>query len=305
MSVEHIDDAIRLSETNLVSVPAAAAVTPSCHTLDVLSRAVKTDDGVKIDEPLTYPASLESDLNGMLKAAPGRKYYLFTLGAEEDGSLFGVTFTQWTGWSDEAMRYEVRTPSLVMGQKTFDQLAHVNQPALFVEGPKQFAVWNLLGGHGLIEASTAKQFLADRFALAPSAIEPNGTGFVDLKGRAADEVRYAPTAKLRLQVLKRDNYRCGVCGRSPRTNTDLELHLHHVRPWGTGGLTHELNLLTLCSTCHRGLPERRGYGHYERSFHDLVPGVAAAREPDRKAIAYRDSVLRYREKVARMTERPF
>ncbi len=33
----------------------------------------------------------------------------------------------------------------------------------------------------------------------------------------------------------------------------LELHVHHIRPWAEGGLTEIANLITLCGTCHRGL----------------------------------------------------
>ncbi|GAA2509715.1 HNH endonuclease signature motif containing protein [Winogradskya humida] len=264
-----------------------------------------TDDGIKINQPLTYPASLASDLSVMLEAASDRHYYQFTLGADEDGSLYSSAFTGWAGWTDDTMRYELREPSLVMGQQAFDQLVHLGQPALFVEGAQQFAVWNILGGHGLVEASTAEEFLVDQLLPSPSAIAPEGSGFVGLQGRPGQELRYAPTPKLRLQVLKRDMYRCRVCGRGPGTNTDLELHVHHVRPWGTGGLTHELNLLTLCSTCHRGLPARHGRDHYERSFHSLVPGAATIDRPSKAAIAYRDSVIRYRDKVEHLVERSF
>ena len=34
---------------------------------------------------------------------------------------------------------------------------------------------------------------------------------------------------------------------------DIELHVHHIVPWGNGGITEIENLVTLCSTCHDGL----------------------------------------------------
>ena len=67
------------------------------------------------------------------------------------------------------------------------------------------------------------------------------------------KLTHAPTKKLRMEVLKRDRVRCLICGRSPANNVDVELHLHHVIPWGVGGLTEEINLVTLCHTCHSGL----------------------------------------------------
>ncbi|WP_090804132.1 HNH endonuclease [Asanoa ishikariensis] len=102
-----------------------------------------------------------------------------------------------------------------------------------------------------------------------------------------------------MEVLTRDGFRCRACGRSPNDHVDLELHVHHIRPWGMGGLTHPLNLITLCNTCHRGLPARNGPDHYVRAFHDLVPRNTAGPEVERGAIQYRDAVLRYRECVVR------
>ena len=56
-----------------------------------------------------------------------------------------------------------------------------------------------------------------------------------------------------MRVLKRDEYRCRICGRKEADHVDVELHVHHVKPWAKGGLTVEDNLATLCHTCHKGL----------------------------------------------------
>lgn len=56
-----------------------------------------------------------------------------------------------------------------------------------------------------------------------------------------------------MQILKRDGRRCRICGRNPDNHVDLELHLHHIRPWEKGGVTDPKNLITLCHTCHSGL----------------------------------------------------
>jgi hypothetical protein len=260
---------------------------------------VPKDTGVKIDPSLTYPTSFAADIAGMLKTVPGRNYYQLTLGAEKAGSLYCSAYTHWVGWTDETERFELREASLVKGQQAFDQLYYIGQPALIVEGVWHFAVWNAVGGHGLVEKATADEFLPDRIRPSASAYAPEGSGFVGLKSRTELELQYAPTPKVRLRILKRDEFRCRVCGRSPKSNADLELHVHHIRPWGIGGLTHELNLLTLCSTCHRGLPGRKGRDHYDPSLHRLVPGQPSSNRATRAAIAYRDSVLRYRSEVRR------
>ena len=50
--------------------------------------------------------------------------------------------------------------------------------------------------------------------------------------------------KLRYEVLQRDNWRCQDCGR--REN----LEVHHKRMRSQGGDDSELNLITLCHSCH-------------------------------------------------------
>jgi hypothetical protein len=61
-----------------------------------------------------------------------------------------------------------------------------------------------------------------------------------------------PSLSLRFQVLKRDNFRCVACGRSPATVAGLVLEIDHIRPWSSGGRTIPSNLQTLCFDCNRG-----------------------------------------------------
>lgn len=63
--------------------------------------------------------------------------------------------------------------------------------------------------------------------------------------------REVPLA-LRYFILKRDNFRCVLDGRSPATERDLVLHVDHIVPWAKGGATIASNLRTLCSFCNLG-----------------------------------------------------
>lgn len=58
--------------------------------------------------------------------------------------------------------------------------------------------------------------------------------------------------KMRLAVLKRDGYKCVLCGRSPATHTGVTLHLDHIEPYANGGATAKGNLRTLCHECNLG-----------------------------------------------------
>lgn len=57
---------------------------------------------------------------------------------------------------------------------------------------------------------------------------------------------------LRYQVLKRDNFKCVLCGRSPATDPDVQLHVDHIVAFSLGGKTVPDNLRTACSDCNIG-----------------------------------------------------
>jgi hypothetical protein len=61
---------------------------------------------------------------------------------------------------------------------------------------------------------------------------------------------------LRYKVLKRDDFRCVKCGRSPAMSPGLELHVDHVVPWASGGETVIENLQCLCAECNLGKSNR-------------------------------------------------
>lgn len=52
--------------------------------------------------------------------------------------------------------------------------------------------------------------------------------------RTKSEDRRAPSLGLRYRVLRRDRYRCVLCGRSPATDVGCVLHVDHVEPFSRG-----------------------------------------------------------------------
>lgn len=58
--------------------------------------------------------------------------------------------------------------------------------------------------------------------------------------------------RLRFLVMRRDNFKCKNCGRSPATDPSIVLHVDHVKAWANGGETVLENLQTLCSKCNIG-----------------------------------------------------
>lgn len=71
-----------------------------------------------------------------------------------------------------------------------------------------------------------------------------------------------PRATRRL-TLKRDHYRCTVCG------AFTELQVHHIVPRRLGGSDELSNLVTLCAACHLQL-------HHDPEEPDPGPDPPAA-----------------------------
>ena len=74
-------------------------------------------------------------------------------------------------------------------------------------------------------------------------------------------------AKIRLQVLERDGYRCVKCGKAGRLEVD------HVLPAFRGGdLYEENNLQALCRSCHiaKTASENRRVWPARDAWRDLV-----------------------------------
>ena len=58
--------------------------------------------------------------------------------------------------------------------------------------------------------------------------------------------------RLRFIIMRRDNFKCKNCGRSPATDPSVILHVDHIKAWANGGETILENLQTLCSKCNIG-----------------------------------------------------
>ena len=58
--------------------------------------------------------------------------------------------------------------------------------------------------------------------------------------------------RLRFVIMRRDNFKCKNCGRSPATDPVIILHVDHIKAWANGGETILENLQTLCSKCNIG-----------------------------------------------------
>ena len=74
------------------------------------------------------------------------------------------------------------------------------------------------------------------------------------KKEAIKRERAKMSASLRYDVMKRDNFRCTICGRS--ADDGVTLHVDHIKPVSKGGKTEMSNLRTLCDYCNLGKSDK-------------------------------------------------
>lgn len=58
---------------------------------------------------------------------------------------------------------------------------------------------------------------------------------------------------MRFEILKRDQFTCHYCGRTP---PNVLLHVDHVVPRSAGGTDDPANLITACADCNQGKSSR-------------------------------------------------
>jgi hypothetical protein len=205
--------------------------------------------------------SLDDRLNALREARADCLYFAITLTANDDGKIIFATQTEWTGWSNEARREELRRARLVFPR--FAELwTRLGQPYAIVHTVDEASLFLLGGGNALVEQQLGRSLFSHPLGIGRS-VRDGETGFVSPDLLPETAFRRAPTPKVRMQVLTRDRRRCRICGRSPDDNFDLVLHVHHIRTWEKGGITDPKNLITLCHTCHGGLKPHEDFSLFD------------------------------------------
>lgn len=88
----------------------------------------------------------------------------------------------------------------------------------------------------------------------PARIAAQWDGWDDDRKRLY--IRRKVNRSVRYRILKRDNFRCQLCGRGKDDLDDegkpVRLHVDHILPIAAGGKSDDANLQTLCYDCNRG-----------------------------------------------------
>lgn len=216
---------------------------------------------------------LDSRLSKLNVALSRALYFAFTLTADRDQNVLVDTQSVWIGWDDLQRRREIRRPRTVRADFMQRYWSNTGQPYAIINKAHELPLFLICGGNALIEKGVAEGNIPE-FLLPDVVVRHGPTGFRSVTTFDPTAFKKAPTQKLRMKVLCRDGRRCRICGRNPDDHLDLELHVHHIRPWMNGGLTDPENLITLCQTCHKGLDPHEdatlfNYIRPPRGSHDL------------------------------------
>lgn len=139
-------------------------------------------------------------------------------------------------YSDEALFANIMTLWEHRGRQP--RLAELDTPPSKISGgpyKRRFRKWNSALHEFVVYANAAD--------LVPARTEE--TPIAKRTSRTAD-------LRIRFQVLKRDDFRCQACGKSPSAFPGLHLHVDHKVAWSNGGETTLDNLQTLCEPCNIG-----------------------------------------------------
>lgn len=106
---------------------------------------------------------------------------------------------------------------------------------------------------GKVNLSKEQTFHFDDFfvcleSISHSHLDKNTYSQLSLveRGKLSDSLRY--------DILRRDNFRCTICGSS--ANEGARLHVDHIIPIAKGGKTEPSNLRVLCERCNIGKSDK-------------------------------------------------
>jgi len=230
--------------------------------------------------------SNKEDLFPIEKVDSSKTYYCFTLSVDEKGNFLTQFDSRFGGWVDAEKGIEYREPAEAIPQNWHKIWESFQTPYLVVNNKKDFFKWYLTGGNALITQEMANEYLSISMSKMAS-VQTGKAGFKSVKNIPDSVFTHAPKAKKRMEILKRDKRKCQYCGESPDNNVHIVLNVHHIKPFGKGGLTHSDNLITLCHTCHNGLDP-----HYEWDLYNVLENQNGVNDERTK---YLESIKRYQE----------
>jgi hypothetical protein len=160
---------------------------------------------------------------GLTLSPHGRRY--------SDDEYFDNILTVWTHYGRQPKYRAMNVPPSTIPAGAYEA---------------KFGGWRRALG-AFVERVNADQQVRSLGAVPPLQAQPVSFPEVSTKSRTR-----AISLGLRYEVLRRDRFKCVLCGASPAVTPTCQLHVDHIRAFARGGATEEGNLRTLCSHCNVG-----------------------------------------------------
>jgi 5-methylcytosine-specific restriction endonuclease McrA len=129
----------------------------------------------------------------------------------------------------------------------FSHATYVKRFGTWRKALEAFVVWANKGETQAIEASPQKEDFLQKSSTAQSQTRPSPKQEV-FRHRTSRTINY----RLRFLVMRRDNFKCKITGRSPATDPTVILEVDHIVPWDKDGETVMENLQTLAKEINIG-----------------------------------------------------
>ena len=177
---------------------------------------------------------------------------------DDNGKFSSITFVRrfdgWLNALEKAGLEKTRTPMNLPEEELFKNLEEIwtklgRQPR-YLEIQKPFSKYSV--GTYEYRFGTYRKALEKFIAYINN--EPRTLSEPPMTKKALQRHKTTRNINWRLRfiVMRRDNFKCKNCGRSPATDPTIILHVDHVKAWASNGETVIDNLQTLCSVCNIG-----------------------------------------------------
>ncbi len=223
------------------------------RALRALNRACEFDDGIKT----RYEYKVNLNSRKQLERYDFERFFLDEYG--RNPHAFGAILESASNNDKKYRRYKAEVEQLLgvkpgeaVRVKFFDPLQvkickrHLRKP---ITSPVFHCTAEYTSPKGKNHYSRTADYTVKQMEGVAKQYKKN----VDFQASKAYQ-RSLMTDSLRYDIMKRDNFRCVLCGRTAREG--VKLHVDHILPVAKGGLTVPDNLRTLCDQCNLGKSDK-------------------------------------------------
>jgi hypothetical protein len=141
-------------------------------------------------------------------------YYCIELYATDDGKLMFGCQTGWVKEFEPNSLKSVRKACFVYPEKMRKLLKDLKKIPLIINDKNDYFIFLLFGGFGIVTQNIAETYFS-HFIEPKETLLTYKNGYVNIDSIPNKKLEHIPSKTVRMNVLKRDNFRCLSCGESP------------------------------------------------------------------------------------------